>query len=171
MASNICKGLSSDTGKKCNRKIGSEEQYCWQHDSQYTVKRKDIQYKTPIQHKIDNTKTDIIATNEMLEYYSQELLNAVKLEDVINLSMETSKIQSKLDGHKADLKKFYEEQKNRPRDEKKIKVKGVVKKVVEGVSPRERNDEEIRKSSERSLRSFISTQKTFEYKKNKNKKI
>ena len=166
----ICKGLSRDTGKKCNRKVNGVD-YCWQHDSQFIVKRKDIKYKTPIQHKIDNTKTDIITTEELLQYYSNKLLNAVDLDDITYFSTETALLQAKLDEHNSNLKKFYEEKKNSPRDVKKIKVKGVVKKVSEGVTARERRDEDVTKMSEMFLKSFISNQKNFEYKKRMNKKI
>ena len=165
----ICKGLNRQTHKKCNRKVKDPtNDYCWQHDGQFVNKRTDVKYKTPIQHKIDNIKSDIENNKELSEYYAEKLVNSTDPDEIEDYSSKMARFQAELDDYETILKEFYNEQKNQPRDEKKVKVKGVVKRTNVGVQAREVEDKDVRHLSERFLKSFISTQNTYTYKK-KNK--
>lgn len=162
----VCKGVKKN-GLRCVRKIDDGD-FCWQHEGQTLVEPVKKVYKTPIRVKIDNTKRSISELEHEMEELGRSDMDVCELSEMVGrLSVRKSKLEKYLD-------ECMDKERGMTRMERTLKVPhfekgGVSVDEIKGCVS-ETNDKTFRKMMDRELGRFKSQQKTFEYKKWRNKK-
>lgn len=168
----VCKGVKKD-GARCGRKIEKGD-LCWQHEGQTLVAPVKKVYKTPIRVKIDNARNGINQLDEEMKDLGERMNNPDDEVGIDELSVMMGNLSVRRERLDKYLKDCLEKERCMTRSERTLKVRHFEKDgssldKVRGCV-KETNEKAFRKMMDRELGKFRSEQKTFEYKKWRNKK-